>query len=149
MFYTLSLQFNLKNGQKRRRWSGKQSSATIMISVDGKGTVFSIVVKITKGILWIEILKKENFKKDLMNLIETNHQINMISDHSVSSNNHQINMISDHSISSNNHQINMISDHSVSSNNHQINMISDHSVSSNNLLKNHLNVKCFNMFLTL
>ena len=32
-------------------------------------------------------IKKENFKKDLMNLIETNHQINMTSDHSVSSNN--------------------------------------------------------------
>ena len=62
-------------------------------------------------------IKKENSKKDLMNLIETNHQVNMISDHSVSSNNHQINMTSDHSVSSNNHQINMISDHSVSSNN--------------------------------
>ena len=84
-------------------------------------------------------IKKENSKKDLMNLIETNHQINMISDHSVSSNNHQINMISDHSVSSNNHQINMTSDHSVSSNNHQINMISDHSVSSNNSFKSLLN----------
>ena len=31
-------------------------------------------------------IKKENFKKDLMNLIETNHQINIISDHPVSSN---------------------------------------------------------------
>ena len=26
-------------------------------------------------------IKKENFKKDLINLIETNHQINMTSDH--------------------------------------------------------------------
>ena len=64
-------------------------------------------------------IKKENFKKDLMNLIETNHQINMTSDHS------------------------------VSSNNHQINMTSDHSVSSNNSFKTHLNDKGFNMFFTL
>ena len=32
-------------------------------------------------------IKKENFKKDLMNLIETNHHISMTSDHCVSSNN--------------------------------------------------------------
>ena len=32
-------------------------------------------------------IKNENFEKDLMNLIKTNHQINMISDHSISSNN--------------------------------------------------------------
>ena len=31
-------------------------------------------------------IKKENFKKDLTNLIETNHQINMTSDHFVSNN---------------------------------------------------------------
>ena len=35
----------------------------------------------------MKILKEENFKKDLINSIETNHQINMISDHSVSTNN--------------------------------------------------------------
>ena len=34
-----------------------------------------------------KVIKKENFKKELTNLIETNHQINMTSDHSVSSNN--------------------------------------------------------------
>ena len=33
-------------------------------------------------------IKKEIFKKDLMNLIETNNQINMTSGHSVSSNTH-------------------------------------------------------------
>ena len=88
-----------------------------MISVDGKGDSFYSEVEITRGIFSIKISKKENLKKDLMNLIETNHQINMTSDHSVSSNNHQINMTSDHSVSSNNHQINMTSDHSVSSNN--------------------------------
>ena len=59
-------------------------------------------VEITKGSIWKNILEKENFLKDLINLIETNHQINMTSDHSVSSNNHQINMTSDHSVSSNN-----------------------------------------------
>ena len=31
-------------------------------------------------------MKKEDFRKDLVNLILTNHQINMTSDHSVSSN---------------------------------------------------------------
>ena len=67
-----------------------------MISVDGKGDSFSSEIEITRGIVWIKILKKENFKKDLMDLIETNHQINMTSDHSVSSNNHQINMTSGH-----------------------------------------------------
>ena len=47
---------------------------------------FSSEVEITKGILWIKICKKRILKKVLMNLIETNHQINMISDHSVPSN---------------------------------------------------------------
>ena len=32
-------------------------------------------------------IKKKNFKKALINLIEANHQINMTSDNSVSSNN--------------------------------------------------------------
>ena len=80
----------------------KQNRVTIMMSVDGKGDSFYSEVEITRGIVWIKISKKENFRKDLMNLIETNHQINMTSDHSVSSNNHQINMTSDHSVSSNN-----------------------------------------------
>ena len=40
-----------------------------------------------KGNRLNKYIKKENFKKDLMNLIEKNHQINMTSDHSVSSNN--------------------------------------------------------------
>ena len=48
-----------------------------------------------------------------------------------------------------NHQINVTSDRSVSRNNHQINMISDHSVSSNDPFKRHLNAKSFKMFLTL
>ena len=57
-----------------------------MIPVDRKGTVFPNQVEITREIVK-KALQKENFKKDLMNLIETYHQMNMSSDHSVSSNN--------------------------------------------------------------
>ena len=70
----------------RRKKEEKQNSATIMISAVGKGTVFFSEVEITRGRL-IKILKKENFRKDLMNLLDTNHQINITSDHSVSGNN--------------------------------------------------------------
>ena len=70
-----------------------------MTSLDGKGTVFPVTFEITRNRLNKDN-KKENFKKHLLNLIETNHHINMTSDHSVSSNNHQINMTSDHSVSS-------------------------------------------------
>ena len=53
VFYNLLLQFHLKNGQKKKKkkmipfWAKqqketeeKQNSATIIISVNGKGTVF-------------------------------------------------------------------------------------------------------------
>ena len=63
-----------------------QNSANIMISVDGKGKVFPKTLKLQMGIVWIKILEKK-LKKGLMNLIEKKHQINMSSDHSVSSNN--------------------------------------------------------------
>ena len=53
-----------------------------MISVDGKGTVFPLKLKLQGN-----SFKKEIFKKDLMNLIQTNYQINMTFDHSVSTNN--------------------------------------------------------------
>ena len=53
-----------------------------MISVDGKRTVFP-----DKGNHLNKDIKKENFERDLISLIETNHQINMTSYHSVSSNN--------------------------------------------------------------
>ena len=53
-----------------------------MKSVVAKGTVFPLKLKL-QG----ESFEKENFIKDLMNLIEANHQINMTSDHAVSSNN--------------------------------------------------------------
>ena len=48
---------------------------------------FSSEVEIAREIVWINILKKENFKKDSVNLIQTHHQINMTPDHSVSDNN--------------------------------------------------------------
>ena len=78
--------------RKKRRWylteqkkstEEKQNSANIMISVDWKGTV-----DIARGIVWnFADIKKENFKKYLKNSVETNEQINMTSDHSLSSNN--------------------------------------------------------------
>ena len=48
-----------------------------MISVEWKGTIFPVRFgnRLNKGIT------KENFKNDLMNLIETKHQINMASDY--------------------------------------------------------------------
>ena len=53
-----------------------------MISVDGIVTIISNEVKITRE-SFKNILKVKNFLKNLINLIETNHQINMTSDHSV------------------------------------------------------------------
>ena len=90
MFYTSAFQFYLKNGQKKkRRWylseektEEKQNSAAIMISVVGKGKFLRWSWS-DKGKRSNKHWKKENFWKDLMNLIETNHQINMTSDHSV------------------------------------------------------------------
>ena len=55
MFYNLVLQFYLKNWQKkkydiflRRKKEEKQNFATIMISVDRKGTVFPMNVKLQR-----------------------------------------------------------------------------------------------------
>ena len=56
----------------------KQNSATIMISVYGKGAVFPVNLKLQANRLNKDI-KKENFLK--------NQQINTNSDHSVSSHN--------------------------------------------------------------
>ena len=50
-----------------------------MISVDRKWKHFPVKLKLG--------IKKESFKKNLIDLIETIHQINMISEHSISSNN--------------------------------------------------------------
>ena len=48
-----------------------------MISVDGKGTVFPMKLKLKGGNHFNKDITKESFKKDLTNLTETNHQINM------------------------------------------------------------------------
>ena len=89
----LVLQFYLKNGQKkedltflRKKTEEKQNSVTIMISVDRKGTVFPVKLKLEGNCLNKDI-KNENLEKDPMDLTEKNHQINMTSEHAVSSNN--------------------------------------------------------------
>ena len=59
-----------------------------MISVDGKGTVFPVRLTLQGTSLYLnKYIEKEIFKKELMRIIQTNYQINMISDHSVSTNN--------------------------------------------------------------
>ena len=50
----------------RNKTEEKQSSVTIIISVDRKGTVFPVKNK---------YMKKENFKKDLVNWTEANHKL--------------------------------------------------------------------------
>ena len=57
----------------------------IMMYVDGKRTVFPMKLKLG-GESFEKIYKKENFEKNVMDLIETNHQINITSGNSVSSN---------------------------------------------------------------
>ena len=56
-----------------------------MMCVDGKVTVLLIKLKL-EGNHLRKYSKKENFEKDIMHLIEANHQINMTFDHFVSSN---------------------------------------------------------------
>ena len=63
----------------RKKTEEKQNFATIIKSGDGKGTVFQWSLNY-KGYRLNKHMKKENFKKDLMNLIEINHQINITSD---------------------------------------------------------------------
>ena len=63
----------------RKKTEEKQNFATIIKSGDGKGTVFRWSLNY-KGHRLNKHMKKENFKKDLMNLIEINHQINITSD---------------------------------------------------------------------
>ena len=53
-----------------RKKKQKKNSVTIIIAVDGKETVFPMKLK-------LEVESFENFKKDVVDLIETNHQINM------------------------------------------------------------------------
>ena len=54
-----------------------------MMSGDEKGTVFLVNLKL-EGSRLNKDIKKWNFRKDLMYLIDTNHQINIISDYSTS-----------------------------------------------------------------
>ena len=56
LFYTLVLQYYLKNGQRKeddtylwKKADEKQSSATTMILVDGKGTFFPVKLKLQGG----------------------------------------------------------------------------------------------------
>ena len=56
-----------------------------MISVDGKGTVFVMKLKLQRE-SFENTSKKKNIKKNLINQIEKNHQINVTSDRYVSSN---------------------------------------------------------------
>ena len=70
MFHFLVLQFYLKNGQKKKeddtflkqKAEEKQNSATTMVSVDGKGTVFSVKLKL-QGESFEKTLKKRILKK--------------------------------------------------------------------------------------
>ena len=57
----------------------------MVMSVDGKGTVFPMNLKLEGNHLQKDT-KRENVEKDIMHSIETNHQINMTFVHSVSSN---------------------------------------------------------------
>ena len=70
VFYILVLQFYWKNWQKKKmitfwgkRQKKKQNRATTVISVDGKGTVFPVMLKLQWGIVWIKVLKKRILKK--------------------------------------------------------------------------------------
>ena len=56
-----------------------------MISVDGKGKVFPMKLKL-EGNRFKKDIKTENVEKDVVLLIETNQQINMTFEHSASSN---------------------------------------------------------------
>ena len=66
MLYTLVMQFYFQNGLKQKKMTpfwGKnteeeQNSATTIISVDGKGTVFSNEVEITRTIISKNIKKR-------------------------------------------------------------------------------------------
>ena len=56
LFYTLVLQYYLKNGQRKeddtylwKKADEKQSSATTMILVDGKETFFPVKLKLQGG----------------------------------------------------------------------------------------------------
>ena len=56
-----------------------------MMYVDGKETIFPMKLKL-EGNRLKKNTKKEHFSKDAVHLIDTNHQINLNFEHSVSSN---------------------------------------------------------------
>ena len=94
VFYTLVLKFYFRIGQKKeddddtflRKKNRRKTKQRYHTDICWwKRGSFSSEVKIARGIIWIKKLQKESFKKDLVKFIETNHQINMTSDHSVSS----------------------------------------------------------------
>ena len=72
-----------------RKKQKKKQSVTIMASVDQKGPALPVKLKLEGKLKLVwnwslnKDIKKENFKKDLMNLTETYYQT---SEHSVSSN---------------------------------------------------------------
>ena len=74
VFYILVLQFYWKNWQKieddnflRKKTENICNICNIcnttVISVDGKGTVFPVMLKLQWGIVWIKVLKKRILKK--------------------------------------------------------------------------------------
>ena len=75
-FYSFILKMDKRKNMMTPFWVKKTG---------GKNVIF--VDANCKGNHLKKSIKKYNFKKDLMNLIETNNQIRMLSDHSVSSNN--------------------------------------------------------------
>ena len=90
VFYTFGLKFYSKMGKTeteydtflRKKTEEKQNIATIMKSADGKGIFLAQKLKLQWESFEYTYLKRE-FKKDLMNSIEANRQINMTSDHSI------------------------------------------------------------------
>ena len=88
MFYTFTVLLKKRQKKKRRlylfEWKKpdeKQNSTTTMMSVDEKSTVLLVKLKLLGESF------EQRYLKNLINLIETNKQINMSSDHSVSNNN--------------------------------------------------------------
>ena len=68
-----------------KKWAKDKKRWHLSVQKNRKKNVISLDAN-CKGNRLNKDIKKDNFKKDLMNLTETNHQINLTSDHSVSSN---------------------------------------------------------------
>ena len=102
MIYTLVLQFYLKELEKEKKkmipfWRKKTAKQCYNNDIyRWKKDSFSSEENY-RGNCLNNCIKKENFKKVLINLIQTNHQINMTPDHSVSTNNSFKNHLNDKS----------------------------------------------------